>query len=122
MSARFTVMLLTLIFILACRQEKDETATLINYTLEQIESPSQKNSSLARLFSNENQLWMSWVEQNDSTASLFHAYWQSGRWTAPELVAQGSDWFNNWLAQAVEGLTPLANEVFDDGAYSLLHI
>ncbi len=96
MKARLAVTLITLLVVSACKQQPEQLTVSHQYIVEEMVSPTADNASLARLFSHQGELWMSWVQQNDSMAFLYHASMASGQWSEPELVAQGDDWFNNW--------------------------
>jgi hypothetical protein len=64
--------------------------------IQTIENPSTGNSSLPRLFSNNNQLFLSWVEKKDSLAILNYSVFENDIWKPSEEVISGSDWFVNW--------------------------
>jgi hypothetical protein len=41
-------------------------------------------------------LLLSWVEPHADAHALKFAIFEKGQWTAPQAIAQGSDWFVNW--------------------------
>ena len=41
-------------------------------------------------------LVLSWMEKDDSGASVLYARYTEGRWSAPESVVEGIDMFVNW--------------------------
>ncbi len=41
-------------------------------------------------------LYLSWVTQNDDSAYFFYAKWQEDAWGSPHLIASGTNWFVNW--------------------------
>lgn len=59
-------------------------------------SPSNNNSSLPRLYSNGEKLFMSWVEKKDTINILKYSYLKNENWSTPEDIISGSDWFVNW--------------------------
>lgn len=59
-------------------------------------NPAKDSSSLPYLFSNREQLFLSWVTKEDSMATLYFSELTEGQWTAPEAISSGSDWFVNW--------------------------
>ena len=59
-------------------------------------NPSKDSSSLPYLFSNGEQLFLSWVTKENSIATLNYSEFSEGNWTATEAIASGSDWFVNW--------------------------
>ncbi|PQB04769.1 hypothetical protein [Aureitalea marina] len=85
-----------LALLLSCQSPTRSVPTDTELSLQSLAPPSGKNSSLVRLYPTESGLWLSWVEQNDSLATLFHGKWVEGRWEKIDTVAQGTDWFNNW--------------------------
>jgi len=78
------------------KKEKDPPQKTDISAVESMSNPSGMNSSLPRLFSNGNQLFMSWVTKQDSLATLFYSQYNEGQWQPPELITQGTDWFVNW--------------------------
>ncbi|MDT0555099.1 hypothetical protein [Patiriisocius hiemis] len=81
------------------------------------------NSSLPRLFSTGNQLYMSWVTQQDSLATLYYSAYENGEWLPKQKVTSGTDWFVNWAdfpAIAVNNETVLSNilQKSADGTYT----
>lgn len=98
---RFIITLLAIFLIaISCKTEvktkndsdKDSIIQIVNT----IESPVSKNSSLPRLYSNGENLWMSWVEKKDSLAMLNYSVLANGNWEQPEEIVSGNDWFVNW--------------------------
>lgn len=61
-----------------------------------IENPTSGYAHLPRLKADGNQLYMSWVEQEDSLSILKYAVYADARWSPPETIASGTDWFVNW--------------------------
>tara|TARA_B100000809_G_C15140404_1_gene532961 strand:- start:2090 stop:3280 length:1191 start_codon:yes stop_codon:yes gene_type:complete len=61
-----------------------------------IDNPVFENSSLPRLFSNGQDLLMSWVHKNDSSSTLKYSKFNGTNWTALTEIISGSDWFVNW--------------------------
>jgi len=87
--------------LVSCKTEtsKSEPAVLVNNrhtAIIEIKNPSLINSSLPRLFSNGEDLLMSWIQNKDSIASLKYSKFNGINWTAPTEIISGSDWFVNW--------------------------
>ncbi len=86
----------------SCKSESDKkiaTSLEIGKTAQTvipIKNPAQGNSALPRLFGNEKQLFMSWIEKRDTISILYFASLKDGKWTKPVEVNSGSDWFINW--------------------------
>jgi hypothetical protein len=61
-----------------------------------IDNPSQDYSQLPRLFSNNEELYFSWVTRKDSTDFLNFSVLKDSTWSTVSEVASGNDWFTNW--------------------------
>ena len=65
--------------------------------MELLPSPAAENSSLSRVVSDESgNLYLSWVTQTENSASLYYSVLNETRWSEPQLVSRGEDWFINW--------------------------
>ena len=65
--------------------------------VELLPSPAAENSSLSRVVSDESgNLYLSWVTQAEGSAGLYYSTLKETRWSKPQLVRQGEDWFINW--------------------------
>lgn len=68
-----------------------------NLSVSEIESPASENSLLPRLFTdNTGSVWMSWVEEVESKATLKFSKFDGELWTAPSDIASDTTWFVNW--------------------------
>lgn len=75
----------------SCQAEKPKV-----YEVQEIEFPAGENAALPSLFSG-SELLISWVSKpTDSLAVLSYARLKDGKWSAPELITQGQNWFVNW--------------------------
>ena len=92
----FSFTLLILLF--SCKSDKKtETPNkATNSVLTTVDLPFNENASLPRLFSNNKDLFFSWVEQPDSLAILKYAVLENGAWGTSEEIISGTDWFVNW--------------------------
>ncbi len=99
---RYLAFISIMILLLAsCKTEtsKSEPAVLDNNrhtAIIKIKNPSTLNSSLPRLFSDGENLLMSWIQNKDSIVSLKYSKFNGINWTAPTEIISGSDWFVNW--------------------------
>lgn len=59
-------------------------------------SPSEKGSGLPFLFADSEKLLMSWVTETDTLATLYYSEFNNNRWSSPEIITSGTDWFVNW--------------------------
>lgn len=65
--------------------------------VELLPSPAAENSSLSRVVSDESgNLYLSWVTQTENSDSLYYSILNETRWSEPQLVSRGEDWFINW--------------------------
>ncbi len=64
--------------------------------VQELSNPTLINSSLPKLFSNGEQLYMSWVERQDTVTTLKYAFFKNNSWSIPEEITSGTDWFVNW--------------------------
>ena len=64
--------------------------------LESMASPARANSGQPQLSSSSRGLILSWVEREESKATLRFAERTANGWSAPRDVASGTDWFVNW--------------------------
>lgn len=69
-----------------------------HYVIEQIQNPSENNSSLCRFTQNDKgQQLLSWIEEKDDEVQLKFSYFnQNETWSKPIQIASGKDWFVNW--------------------------
>lgn len=77
-----------------CSQPKEETSILV----QGVDSPAVSNSSLPYLIAGDDgNLYMSWIERGDSNQIAFKfSVLEDEGWSAPELIAEGDNWFVNW--------------------------
>lgn len=86
--AQFVWMILVLA---SCQAEKSKV-----YEVQEIEFPAGEGSSLPSLFSG-SEVLISWVSKpSDSLAVLSYARLKDGKWSSPEVITQGQNWFVNW--------------------------
>jgi hypothetical protein len=61
-----------------------------------IETPAAVNSGQPQMTSTERGVILSWVERSSSRSSLKFSQWMNQRWSAPQEIASGDNWFVNW--------------------------
>lgn len=90
--------LLAVFTLFSCKESSEKKQPLQNTEtiVVAIENPSSENSSLPRLFSNGEELFLSWVSIKDSLSILNYSKYSDGVWTASEEIISGTDWFVNW--------------------------
>lgn len=77
-------------------QDKENFRAEIAEGIIALPNPAKDSSSLPYLFSSRDKLFLSWVTKQDSVATLSYSEFSEGKWTSPEAIASGSDWFVNW--------------------------
>ena len=62
-----------------------------------LETPAPSNSSLSRVVADESgRIYLSWVNHSEEVASFFFSQLTDDKWSEPQTVSQGDDWFVNW--------------------------
>lgn len=65
--------------------------------VEVLPSPSGANASLSRVIAdNDGRLHLSWVTLENGVSALLYSTLENDRWTEPERIAAGNNWFVNW--------------------------
>lgn len=83
--------------VLSCRQRSRELPAASTEQMGSIPFPSAEPAAEPNLFTDSRgELWLSWLEQKDSTARLRYARLQDDHWTEPASIAEGRNWFVNW--------------------------
>jgi type II secretory pathway component PulM len=65
-------------------------------TVQSVTSPARANSAQPQLSSSSRGLVLSWIERDQSKATLRFAERSGSGWSTPRDVASGTDWFVNW--------------------------
>ena len=82
-----TSLLFFLLF--ACSEQSEQEVA--------IQSPAQVGSELPRFTQTKNgDVFLSWVNIRQDTASLFYSKLTNNKWSEPQQIAQGNNWFVNW--------------------------
>ena len=94
---RIPIHCLLLLILVSCKPETKKSASeILTSKLQGFKNPSFGNSSLPRLFSNNNKLFLSWVEKKDTVATLNYSVFENATWKPSEEIISGTDWFVNW--------------------------
>jgi len=92
--------ILYLLCFTSCKNEVKKEPVSTSESTEQLvqimENPSEENSQLPRLFSNNKGLYFSWVTQKDSMTVMSYSVLKNGAWMPVSEIIKGDDWFNNW--------------------------
>jgi len=124
---KYLLLIFVVVSIISCKTEVKKTETdptkiKKESIIQQLSNPSEKNSSLPRLFSNGKEIYMSWVEKKDTVSVLKYASFKNDTWSNSEEITSGTDWFVNWAdfpALAENNGNVLANilQKSDKGTY-----
>ncbi len=92
--------ILFLTLLISCKSEikkSDEPLSSKNeMVVQELPNPTLINSSLPKLYSNGERLYMSWVEKRDTVTVLKYAFFKNNSWSIPEEITSGTNWFVNW--------------------------
>ncbi len=124
----FLFSLFIIVSVFSCKSEVEKSKSITSETkkesvIQLLSNPTQSKSSLPRLFSNGNEIYMSWVEKQDTLTVLKFANYSNGKWSNSEEITSGNDWFVNWAdfpALAVNNGNILTNilQKSADGTYT----
>ncbi len=94
---QYFILLFISVFLISCAdQAKNKPISDTQSKLSILQNPCGENSAMPRLFSDGQDVYMSWVQVADSVSSLHYAKLQQGEWSSAEEIISGSDWFVNW--------------------------
>ena len=108
--------LFTIITIISCSSKE--------VTIEEISFLFDNNNAQPNLVSNDGALSLSWISSNDEDNTSLHiSQFIDEKWTKPQTIAKGSNWFVNWAdfpAHAINGDLILTNYLkkSDSGTYT----
>jgi hypothetical protein len=87
-----------LILLVSCKDETAKKTPLQAETkiVQSINTPATTQASLSRLYSNNKQLFLSWVEKKDTISELKFAVYDTNKWSEPSTITAGNNWFVNW--------------------------
>ena len=108
--------LFTIITIISCSTKE--------VTIEEISFLFDNNNAQPNLVSNDGALSLSWISSNDEDNTSLHiSQFIDEKWTKPQTIAKGSNWFVNWAdfpAHAINGDLILTNYLkkSDSGTYT----
>lgn len=82
-----------LLFFSACNKSKEKNTQNVTISLS---APAGEGSALPFLVSGDNKLLLSWVIKKDTVSALYFSELVDEKWSSPEIIASGTDWFVNW--------------------------
>lgn len=95
---RHLIFIISILFLFGCKEPSEKKQAILDTktVVVAIENPSSENSSLPRLFSNGEELFVSWVTKKDSLSILNYSKYSNGVWIPSQEIISGTDWFVNW--------------------------
>lgn len=88
-------LLIVFVFI-SCKQNQEKQQDKEAPIFTEIQFPKIQNSSLPYLFSDNEDLLLSYVSEKDSLATLYYSKLIGDSWSTPEEITSGTNWFVNW--------------------------
>ena len=64
--------------------------------IENLNFDKSKSSEESYLFSDRNNVYMSWIETDSIDNYLYYSKLENNQWTSKKLIVKGKDWFINW--------------------------
>ncbi len=93
------LLLLTVLFLflsLSCKQNEKSAKESFSPLLSEIAFDEFENSSLPHLFTDGENLMLSFVTQTDTLTTLYYSELINNQWSNPEKITSGTNWFVNW--------------------------
>lgn len=80
----------------SCVENQAKKEVEIPLAVVKMDNPSMAQSQTPRLFSNGNELYISWVTSKGETDFLNFSILKDTTWANAETIVKGNDWFTNW--------------------------
>jgi len=79
-----------------CNSQSNEVAG--TFKAQEIVSPAGPGSSAPNLFvAGDGRIFLSWIERaGEKPHALRYSIYETGRWSSPQTIAEGQNWFVNW--------------------------
>ncbi len=91
MMMRFILPLLLISILHSCSVKEQEME------VQAMDSPAGPTAGEPYLFADPSgQVFLSWIEREDTISFLKMAQWKDEQWTSPVIIASGTSWFVNW--------------------------
>ena len=89
---------LTILSIFAsCNNDEDEKMTNSSTQVKQIPSPVGDSCAEPFLFTDKNDvIYLSWIEKKGKQSTLYFSTLSNDKWSKPQQIASGNNWFVNW--------------------------
>ncbi len=95
---RYLIPFVWLLLLFGCKETIKDTPPIPveKQVVIPLQNPSMEDGSLPKLFSNGNDLFLTWVSKRDSLSTLNYSKFTNGTWLPSEEILSGTDWFVNW--------------------------
>jgi hypothetical protein len=92
MKKMYAVLIIAIVVATSCQPAKEGVSKI---TI--LESPAAEGSQEPNLFTDKKgNVYLSWVEKKEKTATLSFSKLENGQWSAPKQISEGNNWFLNW--------------------------
>ena len=83
--------------ILSCNNKEDKEINSSLSQVRQIPSPASDSCAEPFLFTDKNDMtYLSWIEKKGKQSTLFFSTLSNDKWSNPQQIASGDNWFVNW--------------------------
>jgi hypothetical protein len=87
----------TLTLLMACNKPKGNENEDLSKTTSEIQLINELEGALPHLFTDlDNQVYLSWVLTEGDTTKFQYSKLEEGKWSTPNIIASGNNWFVNW--------------------------
>jgi len=81
----------------SCNDDEDEKMIRSSTQLKQMPSPAADSSAEPFLFTDKNDvIYFSWIEKKGKQSTLYFSTLSNDKWSKPQQIASGNNWFVNW--------------------------
>ncbi|HEU5165616.1 MAG TPA: sialidase family protein [Chitinophagaceae bacterium] len=98
--------------ILSCNESEHGNKAVSPIQMKQMSSPASDSCAEPFLFTDKNgMIYLSWIEKRGKQSTLYFSTLSNDKWSMPQQIASGNNWFVNWADYPV---------IASDGAGNLL--
>ena len=83
--------------ILSCNDSEHGNKAVSRVQIKQMSSPATDSSAEPFLFTDKNDIiYLSWIEKKGKQSTLYFSTLSNDKWSMPQQIASGNNWFVNW--------------------------
>ena len=98
--------------VLSCKDSENGKAAASSIEVKQMSSPASDSCAEPFLFTDKNDvIYLSWIEKKGKQSRLYFSTLSNDKWSTPQQIASGNNWFVNWADYPV---------IASDGSRNLL--